>query len=398
MLMARRLKVVRIVTNSLVVPWHLGNMLKRLPRDFEVCVVGQDVSVHRDAFPDVKWVDININRKISIGADIVALAKLCHFFLEYKPDIVHSVMHKAALLAAVAGFITRVPVRINTFTSQYWATKHGLPRVIYYGSDRLINFLNTLCLTDSPSQSEFLRQHGISDTGGGPLPVLLKGSLSGVDLDRFNPILLRDKGEELRKTLNLERDMYVFLFLARKTRNKGAIDVLDAFSSVRVTCPNAHLLYVGPDESEGELDLLRDSRPDLFEHVIEVNRAVSNHEVYLAASDVLCLPSYMEGFGSVVIEAAAMGVPTIGSNIPGLVDSIEDGATGVLLPVGDIEALSNKMIDFVKNPGKYDGMRQLAIRRAEKYFSADMLYVALKDCYVSSVNAYPRYGASALRA
>lgn len=395
--MAKKLKVVRVVTASFIVPWHLGNMLRRLPKDFEVCVVGQNVSVHKDVFPDVKWVDIDINRKVSIGADLVALAKLCHFFLKYKPDIVHSVMHKAALLAAVAGFITRVPVRINTFTSQYWATKHGLSRAIYYGSDWLINFLNTLCLTDSPSQSEFLRQHGISDPSGGPLPVLLKGSLSGVDLDRFNSILLRDKGEELRKALKLERDKCVFLFLARKTRNKGAIDVLEAFSSVRVACPNSRLLYVGPDESEGELDLLRDSRPDLFEHVVEVDRAVNDHEVYLAASDVLCLPSYMEGFGSVVIEAAAMRVPTIGSNIPGLVDSIEDGATGALVPAGDVEALSNKMIDFVKNPGKYEGMRHLAGQRAEKYFSADMLYAALKDCYVKSVNGGPREGAGALR-
>ena len=106
-----------------------------------------------------------------------------------------------------------------------------------------------------------------------------------------------------------------------------------------------------------------------------------SHEIYLGASDVLCLPSYMEGFGSVVIEAAAIGVPTIGSNIPGLVDSISDGETGILFPVGDVKKLAEIMTGFAQHPGNYAEMRINAVSRVRAYFSADQIYAALKDCY-----------------
>jgi glycosyltransferase involved in cell wall biosynthesis len=380
----KKIKVVRVVTASVVVPWHLENTLKRLPADFETCVVGQDVSAHQNAYPSVKFVDININRKLSILDDWRALILLCRFFLEYKPDIVHSIMHKAALLAALAGFICRVPVRINTFTSQYWATKRGLPRVVYYVSDWIVNALNTICLTDSPSQSEFLREHNIS-IGRAPLPVLVRGSLSGVDLERFDPRKLSAAADRLRTEIGLRKENFVFVFLARKERDKGAIDLLVAFSSVSKAHPNARLLFVGPDESHGQIDAMRKSNPDIFDNVIDIDRAVDNREDYFAVSDVLCLPSYKEGFGSVVIEAAALGIPTIGSNIPGLVDSIEDGETGVLFPAGDVEALTKTMLNFVANPEKSRNMQLSARKRVEKYFSADLMYQALKDVYLGLV-------------
>ena len=158
-----KLKVVRVVTASYVVPWHLKNTLRRMPTDFEVCVVGQDVSKYKDSYPNVKFVDIKINRKTSLISDALALIALCKFFLSYKPDIVHSIMPKAGLLTSLAGFICRVPIRIHTFTGQTWVAKIGLSRYFYYCLDRLINFLNTICLTDSPSQSAFLQKHGILD-------------------------------------------------------------------------------------------------------------------------------------------------------------------------------------------------------------------------------------------
>jgi glycosyltransferase involved in cell wall biosynthesis len=109
---------------------------------------------------------------------------------------------------------------------------------------------------------------------------------------------------------------------------------------------------------------------------------VENHELYLAISDALCLPSYREGFGSIVIDAAALGVPAIGSNIPGLVDSIEDGKTGLLFPAGDVDALAGIMAEFLENPGKYAKMRLSARTRVDEFFTADVLYDALKALYL----------------
>jgi glycosyltransferase involved in cell wall biosynthesis len=375
-----KLKVVRVVTASYVVPWHLANTLKRMPADFEVCVVGHDVSSCRDSYPDVKWVDIHLDRKINLVSDLLALFVLCRFFISYKPDIVHSIMPKAGLLTAIAGFICRVPVRIHTFTGQVWATKTGPARMFYYWLDRLINSLNTICLTDSPSQSAFLHAHKISSAGRA-LAVLLKGSLSGVDVARFNLPALTEQAGHLRMQLGLNETNFVFAFIARKTRDKGAIDVLRAFAAVSKDHQNARLLFVGPDESGGEIGDLSKSDPELFNNVIDVGQ-VENHELYLAISDVLCLPSHREGFGTIVIDAAAMGVPAIGSNIPGLVDSIEDGQTGLLFPVGDVEALAGIMVEFLENPGKYEKMRRSAKARVDEFFAADLLYDAMKTLYL----------------
>lgn len=385
---APKLKVVRVVTASYVVPWHLANTLKRMSGDFEVCVVGQGVSSCSEAYPDVRWVDINLDRKISLVSDLRALFALCRFFITYKPDIVHSIMPKAGLLTAIAGFICRVPVRIHTFTGQVWATKTGSARMFYYWLDRLINSLNTSCLTDSPSQSAFLHAHRVSNAGGA-LPVLSKGSLSGVDVARFDLPALSEQADHLRTQLGLNETNFVFAFVARKTRDKGAVDVLKAFAAVSKIHPNTRLLFVGPDESGGEIEGLSKCEPELFSNVLNVGK-VANHELYLAISDVLCLPSYREGFGTIVIDAAAMGVPTIGSNIPGLVDSIEDGQTGVLFPAGDVDALAGIMVDFLKNPGKYEKMRLSAKTRVDELFTADLLYDALKSLYLKLAGSRSR--------
>ena len=127
----KKLKVIRVVTSSECVPWHLGNTLRRGHADFEICVVGQDVSSYRALFPNVYWVDIQIGRKINPISDLLAVFSLCKLFIRYRPDIVHTIMPKAALLSAIAGFLCRVPVRIHTFTGQVWATKSGLARRLF---------------------------------------------------------------------------------------------------------------------------------------------------------------------------------------------------------------------------------------------------------------------------
>lgn len=379
-----KLKVVRVVTASYVVPWHLGNTLKRIADDFEVCVVGQDVSSYRDSYPvQIKWVDIDLNRKISPLADLISLYRLCRFFLSYKPDIVHSIMPKAGLLTALAGFMCRVPIRLHTFTGQVWATKTSKSRYFLYALDKLITLLNTVCLTDSPSQSQYLYEHHISRQGK-PLPVLGIGSLSGVDLSRFDLTNMEKPAKALARSLGITPEHFVFAFIARKTRDKGAIDIITAFSKVALLYPNSLLLFVGPDESEGELEQLKIETPNLFNNVLCIDK-VDNHELFLAITHVLCLPSYREGFGTIVIDAAALGVPTIGSSIVGLVDSIDDNNTGLLFPVGDIEQLTAAMLSFLENPLQLKRMGNAARQRIERYFSADKLYAELK-CFYSELS------------
>ena len=376
--MKKKLKVIIVVTAPYVVRYHLPNILKRLPNDFEVCVVGQGVLEFQDQFPNIQWIDCNIERKIHFISDLLALLFLCRLFTLHRPDILHSLMPKAGLLASIAGFICRVPTRIHTFTGQVWATKSGFTRIIFRAADQLINLLNSVCLTDSPSQSEFLLKNKITHLGRA-LPVLSKGSLSGVDISRFNLDGVAEQANQLRIKLKIDKEKFVFSYIARKTIDKGAIDMLKAFSSVSVASKNVVLLFIGPDE-DGEVERLRDMNPVMFENVIEFGH-VSNHEVYLAITDVLCLPSHREGFGSIVIDAAAMGVPTIGSCIPGLTDSVIDKKTGLLFPAGNLDEMVKLMFSVIENPDWLQILGDCAKARVDEFFTADQLYSALKELY-----------------
>lgn len=381
----RKIKVIRVVTASFVVLWHLDNTLKRMHSDFDVCVVGQDVSVYQQHYPDITWVDIDLHRKINIFSDIMALVSLCRLFARFKPDIVHSIMPKAGLLSALAGCFCEVPVRIHTFTGQVWANKRGMARFFLYSMDKLINSLNTVCLTDSPSQSQYLYEQGISYLSR-PLPVLAKGSLTGVDLERFSESALTEQVSALRKELGLTGEHFVFTYIARKTRDKGALDMIKAFSEVARLHPESRLLFVGPDETNGELATLQQNQPGLFNQVIQVGR-VENHHCYLAISQVLCLPSYREGFGTIVIDAAALGVPSIGSDIIGLRDAIETDKTGVLFPVGNLAQFTSVMLTFINAPDYTQGMGKAAKQRVNAHFSADVLYLALTQLYSGQLTA-----------
>lgn len=373
-----KIKIIRVVTSMNVIPWHMHNTLKRISNDFEVCVVGQNVSMYKNIYPDINFVDIDINRKINIVSDIKALYFLMKLIHEYKPDIIHSIMPKAGLVSALAGFFCRVPVRLHTFTGQIWATNMKKTSYFLYFIDRLINSLNTVCLADSFSQSNFLFKHKISYNGK-PLPVLGKGSLSGVDIEKINNYLSFNDKKILKKKFSLDSHSFVFSYIARKTKEKGAIDMLKAFYDLNLRYKNLHLLFVGPDE-DGIIEKLHDTNPELFHNVIEEG-IVENVEDFILMSDVLCLPSYREGFGSIIIDAASIGVPAIGSNIDGLSDSISDKETGILFEAGSLVKLEEAMEDIMKNHELRTQMGKNAKRRVEAYFSADYIYQEQKKFY-----------------
>jgi glycosyltransferase involved in cell wall biosynthesis len=375
----KRLRVLRVVTTSDCIPWHMDNTLKRLGRDFDVCVAGKDVSLYEGKYENIAWADIPIVRHISPIADFKALIHLCRLICSYRPDIVHSIMPKAAIISALAGFICRVPVRMHTFTGQVWATKQGLYRSFLKWMDRTVIALNTLCLTDSPSQSLFLHDEHVSQNGA-PLAVLLKGSLSGVDEHRFNASRVAQDVRELKERLGLDDSQFVFAFLGRKNKDKGIYDLINAFELAISECPAIRLMMVGPDESNDDVAQFLRSKPSLADKVVDI-ASVDRPELYLGIGNALCIPSYREGFGSVVLEAGAMGIPAIGTDISGLRDAIIHGETGVICPPGDISSLARTMVLFAKDPQKARLMGQAAQSRVQACFSADIMYGALKDCY-----------------
>lgn len=376
----KKIKVLRVVTNSSVVPWHLKNTLElhRLDENIKVFVVGENVEQYSNTYPHVIFINWKVERKPNFFKDLHSLYNLIKIIFRIKPDIVHSLMPKASLLASVASFITRVPVRIHTFTGQMWNLDLRYKKNILYWFDRLVFNLNTICLTDSPSQSEFLLEHGfVSNTK--KLECLGFGSLSGVDSSsiKYN----QETVDYLKNKYSLH-NKFVCLFLARKNQEKGAFDLLEIFQDFNDG--NSVLLFIGPDNSDGWLSNLRLSKPSLFNDVIELD-SVTNPFDFIKCSDVLILLSKREGFGSIVIDAASMGVPSIGTNIVGLRDAIDNGKTGILVESNNKKQTIDALKTLYTDTNIYRQYSRNCINRVREYFDSRLLHSELISLYTKSL-------------
>ena len=378
----KKIKLFRVITQKEVVEWHLNNFLVRCEKDFDVFVLGNNVSKYSNQYPNVSFIDINIKRKINILSDIYILFVLGFYMIKHRPLIVHSIMPKAGLLSSVSSFLTFRPLRMHTFTGQVWANAKGLKRSLLILIDKLIIRLNTINLTDSPSQSSYLLKNNLSNKGN-LIPFLGIGSLSGVDIENFNYNKLIHKRLIVRKQLNMRENDFVLLFLGRKSIVKGIVNLFEAFNYLSDL--NLKLLFIGPDESDGKLEILLKKYAHLKDNIIQLDK-VSFRQQYIIASDLLCLPSSIEGFGSIVIDSAALGVPTIGFDIIGLVDAIENYKTGILVENGNSEKFANAIRELVENRELYDKFKFNCFNRVKLFFDANLLYQYQKDFYLNSIN------------
>lgn len=329
---------------------------------------------------------IDIPRSVDLVRDLIALGKLVRFFMTHKFDIVHSTTPKAGLLTSLAAFFTGVPVRLHTWTGQQWVGLRGPLRWSCRSADRLIAALSTHCYADSKSQRQFLIDEKI--VGFRKISVIGHGSLAGVDLGRFRPDRLTPAEKlRLRKSLAIAEGSKVFVFIGRISRDKGITELISAFSTVADAGYNADLLLVGPLDQEcgGRCSVeLAGMKQNPHIHYAGYQKVP---EDYLAISDVFCIPSYREGFGTTVIEAAAMGLPTIGTRINGLVDAVMDGQTGILVPVADENALASAMRGLLDDPGLIRKLGEAARKRCVELFDAKVLNGKLTEEYSGLLKA-----------
>lgn len=374
------MRIVRIATVPFFVLHHLEGQIRALvAAGHEVTVVtSPGEGFERIAALGVaRVVAVEIAREISPLSDLVSLAGLLRAIRELKPDLVHTNTPKAGLLGALAAFLCRVPVRLHTFTGQAWAERSGPVRWLSRLADRLVIALNTRCYADSASQRDFLVAEGIATPAR--LRVLGSGSLGGVDLTRFDPERLRPAAAAARAKLGIAASERVVVFIGRVTRDKGIAELVAAFGALQ----GAALVLVGPFEPE------RDPLPEETRRGIERNPAIravgydASPEAYLAFADLLCLPSYREGFGNVVIEAAALGVPCVGTRIVGLSDAVVDGETGILVPPKDAAALAAALASLLRDDARRTALGEAARRRVRAEFDAERMNALLLEEYAA---------------
>ena len=326
---------------------------------------------------DVPVVQIGIKREISIFSDAKTVIELYALFRRKRYDIVHSVTPKAGLLSMIAGYLANVPVRIHIFTGQVWVTRKGLSRWFLKTLDRILVLCATHILVDSRSQRDFLIEQGI--VSNKKSSVLADGSICGVDTDKFSPNV--EARKRIRKEYGISESDVVFLYLGRLNRDKGLLDLAHSFNEVCSKYDNTHLVIVGPDEQGVGEEV--ESICASCKQKVHIAGYTDVPEQYFASADVFCLPSYREGFRVVIIQAASAGIPSIGTKIYGVVDTIEDGKTGLLYHPRDVDGLTSKMIEMIKRPDLRKMMGTNARIRASEKFSKGIATKALVDYYKS---------------
>lgn len=370
-------RICMVVTTEATVRAFLAPHLRALQSEYALTVVTNTTNpgLLADIGVQGTLVVMPFERPIAPWRDLTALWHLYRVLGAGRFRLVQSMTPKAGMLAMLAARAAGVPVRIHTFTGQVWATRSGPVRVLLKSIDRLIARLATATLADSASQREFL----ISETVVAPskISVLANGSVSGVDTTRFKPD--DEVRRKVREQLNVPLTDVMLLFVGRLTPDKGVLDLATAFATIAEERPDVRLVVAGPDESSLRARIASTcARHSTRLHLLDFTE---RPEDIMAAADVLCLPSYREGFGSVVIEAAACGVPAVASRIYGLVDAVDDGGTGLLHQPRDVAGLTDALRRITADSALRRTLGDAARSRAASGFAEQGLTSALSSFY-----------------
>lgn len=369
-----------IIVRAVTVSQSVGFFVELIP---ELRDMGYDVvSVSSDG-PELSRVKavggnsvvIAMERHISPVKDIKSLWELCKVFRKVSPVMVHSMTPKAGLLCMIAAWICRVPVRVHTFTGLVFPTSTGLKRKVLMATDWMTCACATHIIPEGEGVKNDLLSNGITKK---PIKVLGYGNCRGIDLDWFNNELpeVKEAAAKIRKA-----GVFTFLFVGRLVGDKGINELIEAFKRLNREHPDTRLLLVGGKEHN--LDPLK---PETLAE-IERNKAIesigqqSDVRPWFAASDCFVFPSYREGFPNVVIEAGAMCLPSIVTDINGSREIIIDGQNGMIIPSKDTDALYGAMKKMITNPAMMANMTIAARPLISSRYEQSFVRRCLKDYY-----------------
>ena len=306
---------------------------------------------------------VEMYRRMSPLKDVKSLWQLIKVFRKEKPCMVHSMTPKAGLLCMVAAWITQVPRRIHTFTGLVWPTASGVSRRILMFTDWITCACATHIIPEGQGVLDDLKNHKVCRK---PMKVLGYGNVKGVDMERFNPARFADVKKDESK--------FRFVFVGRIVGDKGINELVEAFTRLNKVHPDTQLTLVG--KYEANLDPLK---PDTLK-AIEENLCIDacgpkygdDLLVEYMKSDCFVMPSYREGFPNTVMEAGAMGVPSVVTDINGSREIIIHGENGLIVPSKDADALYEAMKQMVEDVSAREKMaansRPLIDSRFEKSF------------------------------
>jgi glycosyltransferase involved in cell wall biosynthesis len=369
-------KLIKTSTVPMSLDTFCRGQLKMLSEHFEVVAVSSpDVELKLiEEREGVKTISVPMERHISILKDVVSLFRMVRVFRKEKPDIVHSITPKAGLISMLAAWICRVPVRMHTYTGLVFPTATGIKQNILILMDRLLCRCATYINPEGRGVANDLKRFGITKK---PLHIIGNGNVRGIDADYWTTEeAVRNK---IRRQLDIDND-FVFLFVGRLVGDKGINELIAAFKKLCTDYESVKLLLVG--HYEDKLDPLKPETMQEIKNNQSIITTGSQKDVrpYYAASDAFVFPSYREGFPNTVLEAGALGLPSIVTDINGANEIIVRNKNGVIVPSKNSDALYEAMCLFLNQTELLKQMaanaRSMVIDRFEqKYIWGELLKV-----------------------
>lgn len=362
------MKIIRISTVPGSLYTFVRQQLVELKKEYDVVAVsspGPKLKLLGEEC-GIRVVEVPMERHISILSDIKSLYQLIVVLIKERPDAIHSMTPKAGLLSMLAGKITGVPVRIHTFTGLVFPTSYGLKRKILMLTDKITCACATYINPEGFGVKKDLERFNITKK---PLYVIANGNVRGVDMKWYS----RTEQVELKaKDLRVE-DKVTFCYIGRIVKDKGINELVWAFSQLNKEYNNTRLILIGVLE-----DKLDPIKPEIYSEIMNnksINYVGPQNDVrpWLAASDIYVFPSYREGMPNSLLEAGAMGLPSIVTNINGNNEIIVDGENGEIIPARNQDALYNKMREWVNNKEKVSRMAGNARRMIGERYSQDIV-------------------------
>ena len=371
-------KLIRTSTIPTSLETLLKGQLKMLSKHYEVVAVsspGEKMKVLEER-EMVRTVSVPMERRISLVKDFISLIRLIILFAKEQPDIVHSITPKAGLLSMLAAWITRVPVRMHTFTGLVFPTTTGKMQKLLIAMDRLTCFCATHINPEGEGVKRDLINYKITSK---PLHVIANGNVNGIDLEYFDRI-----PEVMEKAwLYKKEGTFTFCFVGRMVKDNGVNELVHSFLRLYQEDDQVRLLLVGPFETELDPVLPEVEEQILHHPGICFMGFQGDVRPFLAASDALVFPSYREGFPNVVIQAGAMGIPAIVTDINGCNEIVLPDRNGVIIPSKNEQALYEAMKYFASHSVEVEKMaanaRTLIVSRYEQRMVWDALLAEYKS-------------------
>ncbi|WP_322549063.1 glycosyltransferase family 4 protein [Flavobacterium psychraquaticum] len=377
------MKIIRTATVPMSLNYLLKGQLHFLNQHFEVVAVSGDDNHLREVAEreQVRVVPLSMQRAIRPFHDLVSLLRLYWLFKTERPQIVHSITPKAGLLTMVAAKYAGVPVRIHTFTGLIFPTKTGILKKLLIFMDMILCKHATHIYPEGNGVKMDLINYKITKK---PLKVIANGNVNGIDLVYFTlEQVTTTQQNQLKQDLGIVSEDFVFIFVGRLVSDKGINELVEAFKAVNRFVPNTKLLLVGPFEAE--LDPLF---PETLKE-IQDNKAIlsvgfqNDVRPYFAIANALVFPSYREGFPNVVMQAGAMGLPSIVSDINGCNEIIVENHNGMIIPVKNTKAIFEAMKEMIENKTLYNEMKQNARKRIAANYEQKVVWNAILKEYKS---------------